>query len=63
MKDKLGTAYKTIGEVARVLNLINPKNGKLKHIQLDFGKKNLSKLNQKYFLVGEDTMIKNLSSS
>ena len=29
MKEKLNTAYKTIGEVARDLNLINEKTGKL----------------------------------
>ena len=30
MKQKLDTAYKTIGEVAKDLNLINLKNGKFK---------------------------------
>ena len=29
MSEKLDTAYKTIGEVAKDLNLINRKNGKL----------------------------------
>ena len=36
MKQKLDNAYKTIGEVAKALDLINPKNGKLNTHKLKF---------------------------
>ena len=31
MNEKMNNAYKSIGEVAKILNLINKKNGKFKH--------------------------------
>ena len=37
MNKKLNNAYKTIGEVAEILNLKNEKNGKLKTYILRFG--------------------------
>ena len=47
MKDKLGTAYKTIGEVAKDLNLINPKNGKLNTHTIRFWEKEFKQLKPK----------------
>ena len=47
MKDKLGTAYKTIGEVARDLNLINPKNGKLNTHTIRFWEKEFKQIKPK----------------
>ena len=44
--NKSETAYKTIGEVTKELGLINKKLVAYKHILLDIGKLNLSKLNQ-----------------
>ena len=35
--------YKTIGEVAKILNLVDEKTGKLSLTQSDFGKKSLKK--------------------
>ena len=49
MKDKLGTAYKTIGEVARDLNLINPKNGKLNTHTIRFWEKEFKQVKPKIF--------------
>jgi len=49
MKDKLGTAYKTIGEVARDLNLINPKNGKLNTHTIRFWEKEFKQIKPKIF--------------
>ena len=46
-------AYKTIGEVAKIVGLINKKKELYLLIQLDFGKRNLIKLNQKFYLVKE----------
>ena len=46
--NKNDTAYKSIGEVAKLLNLINKKNGNLILIPSDFGKKSLNKLDQKF---------------
>ena len=39
MKEKLDNAYKTIGEVAKELNLINRKNGKLNTHTIRFWEK------------------------
>jgi hypothetical protein len=47
MSNKSNNAYKSIGEVAKILDLVNKKKGPYKHTQYVFGKKNLSKLNQK----------------
>ena len=41
--DKSDSAYKTIGEVAKILNLKSNKKGEVQLILLDFGKKNLNK--------------------
>ena len=49
MKDKLGTAYKTIGEVARDLNLINSKNGKLNTHTIRFWEKKFKQIKPKIF--------------
>ena len=49
MKDKLGTAYKTIGEVAKDLNLINPKNGKLNTHTIRFWEKEFKNIKPKIF--------------
>ena len=49
MKDNLGTAYKTIGEVARDLNLINPKNGKLNTHTIRFWEKEFKQIKPKIF--------------
>ena len=50
--------YKTIGEVAKILNLINKKKGSFSTHTIRFWEKNLSKLNQKSFLEIEDIMMK-----
>ena len=49
MKDKLRSAYKTIGEVARDLNLINPKNGKLNTHTIRFWEKEFKQVKPKIF--------------
>ena len=49
MKNKLETAYKTIGEVARDLNLINPKNGKLNTHTIRFWEKEFKQIKPKIF--------------
>jgi len=43
MIHKSDSAYKSIGEVARILDLVNSKKGTLNTILLDFGRVNLSK--------------------
>ena len=48
MTDKSERAYKTIGEVAELLKLESKKKEFFQLILLDFGKLNLSKLNQNY---------------
>ena len=45
---KLENAYKTIGEVAKILNLNQMIKELYRHMSLDFGKLNLNKLNQRY---------------
>ena len=49
MKEKLGSAYKTIGEVAKDLNLINPKNGKLNTHTIRFWEKKFKQIKPKLF--------------
>ena len=44
--NKLESKYKTIGEVARQLNLVDKKSGQLQTHTIDTGKLNLNKLNQ-----------------
>ena len=46
--DKSDNAYKTIGEVAKILKLKSKKKELFQLIQLDFGKLNLNKLNLKF---------------
>ena len=49
MKQKLETAYKTIGEVAKDLDLINPKNGKLNTHTIRFWEKEFKQIKPKIF--------------
>jgi len=49
MKQKLDNAYKTIGEVAKVLNLVNPKNGKLNTHTIRFWEKEFKQIKPKIF--------------
>ena len=49
MKQKDEIAYKTIGEVAKDLNLINPKNGKLNTHTIRFWEKNFKQIKPKIF--------------
>ena len=46
--DKSNSAYKTIGEVAKILNLKSNDKGALPTHVIGFGKLNLNKLNQRY---------------
>ena len=48
--------YKTIGDVAKILNLVDKKTGKLSTHTIRFWEKNLNKLSQIFFLVKEDIM-------
>ena len=49
MKEKLNTAYKTIGEVAKDLDLINTKNGKLNTHTIRFWEKEFKQVKPKIF--------------
>jgi len=49
MKVKLNTAYKTIGEVAKDLNLINTKTGKLNTHTIRFWEKEFKQVKPKIF--------------
>jgi len=49
MKEKLDNAYKTIGEVAKELNLINRKNGKLNTHTIRFWEKEFKQIKPKIF--------------
>ena len=49
MSFKLSTAYKTIGEVAKDLNLINHKTGKLNTHTIRFWEKEFKQIKQKIF--------------
>ncbi len=49
MKEKLNTAYKTIGEVAKDLNLINEKTGKLNTHTIRFWEKEFKQIKPKIF--------------
>ena len=44
MKEKFNTAYKTIGEVARDLNLVNTKTGKLNTHTIRFWEKEFTQI-------------------
>ena len=54
---KTNEAYKTIGEVAKILSLTLKRKKNSNYTPLDFGKKNLNKLNQKFLKEIEDIMI------
>ena len=47
MKQKLDIAYKSIGEVAKDLNLVNPKTGKLNTHTIRFWEKEFKGINPK----------------
>ena len=49
MKQKLDSAYKTIGEVAKALDLVNPKNGKLNTHTIRFWEKEFKQIKPKIF--------------
>ena len=49
MKDKLDNAYKSIGEVAKLLNLINLKTGKLNTHTIRFWEKEFNQIKPKIF--------------
>ncbi len=49
MKEKFNTAYKTIGEVAKDLDLINTKNGKLNTHTIRFWEKEFKQIKPKIF--------------
>ena len=49
MKYKLDNAYKTIGEVAKLLNLVNSKNGKLNTHTIRFWQKEFKQIKPKIF--------------
>jgi len=49
MKQKIDNAYKTIGEVAKVLDLVNPKNGKLNTHTIRFWEKEFKQIKPKIF--------------
>ena len=49
MKYKFGEAYKTIGEVAKDLNLVNPKSGKLNTHTIRFWEKEFRQIKPKIF--------------
>jgi len=49
MKQKHDNAYKTIGEVAKDLNLINPKNGKLNTHTIRYWEKEFKQIKPKIF--------------
>ena len=49
MKEKFNTAYKTIGEVARDLNLVNAKTGKLNTHTIRFWEKEFIQIKPKIF--------------
>ena len=48
-KQKLDYAYKSIGEVAKDLNLINPKTGKLNTHTIRFWEKEFKQIKPKIF--------------
>ena len=60
MSIKLSSAYKTIGEVVEILNNEEPSQTKINAHTIDFGKKNLIKLNLNFLIIIEDIMILHL---
>ena len=57
MIHKTDSAYKSIGEVAKILNLVNEKKGTLNTHTIRFWKKNLNKSGQEYYQVIEGIII------
>ena len=49
MTDKNDNAYKSIGEVAKILNLVNKKNGKLNTHTIRFWEKEFRVIRPKFF--------------
>ena len=49
MNDKNDNAYKSIGEVAKILNLVNKKNGKLNTHTIRFWEKEFKIIRPKFF--------------
>ena len=49
MKDKLDNAYKSIGEVAKLLNFVNLKTGKLNTHTIRFWEKEFNQIKPKIF--------------
>ena len=49
MTNRNDSTYKSISEVAKILNLINPKNGKLSTHTLRFWEKEFKQINPKIF--------------
>ena len=49
MTDKNDNAYKSIGEVAKILNLVNKKNGKLNTHTIRFWEKEVKVIRPKFF--------------
>ena len=49
MTNKNDNAYKTIGEVAKILNLVNKKNGKLNTHTIRFWEKEFKVIRPKFF--------------
>ena len=47
--DKSNNAYKTIGEVAKILKLVNKKNGKLNTHTIRFWEKKFKVIRPKFF--------------
>ena len=58
-QNKKNSKYKTIGQVAKILNLVDKKKAHSLHIPYVFGKRNLNKLNQKFLQVKEDITMRN----
>ena len=53
-------AYKTIGEVVKIIGLKSKKGQSLPTHTIRFGRQNLSRYDLKYLMAIEDTMMKNL---
>ena len=54
---KENSKYKTIGEVAKILNLVNKKNGTLSTHTIRFWEKEFKQIKPKYLMVIEDIMM------
>ena len=54
---KANSKYKTIGEVAKILNLINKKNGSLSTHTIRFWEKEFKQIKPKFLMEKEDIMM------